>query len=249
MTTTIERPKLEVLRAKEAELAIEVEAVRARIADYPDLLHDARSRAVYAKPNVRPGAELNGEVAKITARERKDVAALNGLQGDLSAVRSVINAEAARLAEEELHKREEGVWTKAGELISALAGVWNELVEVVEEESRVATSNRLEAPGVLAVEPVPATFKSFLLLLHVAATDPAVRAEPHVQELTDTGIFWSRDEALPGAVYDTRPAGTKTTDVRRRLDEHDRLFHLTPDLRSVVRKLQLSGRVPTIDSD
>src|SRR2546430_1781473 len=149
MTTTIERPKLEVLRAKEAELAIEVEAVRARIADYPDLLHDARSRAVYAKPNVRPAAELNGEVAKITARERKDVAALNGLQGDLSAVRSVINAEAARLAEEEtaearaqleqLHKREEGVWTKAGELISALAGVWNELVEVVEEESRVAT--------------------------------------------------------------------------------------------------------------
>src|SRR6266566_6313178 len=146
MTTTIERPKLEVLRAKEAELAIEVDAVRARIAEYPELLHDARSRAVYAKPNVRPGAELNGEVAKITARERKDVAALNGLQGDLSAVRSVINAEAARLAEEEtaevrsqlaeLNTKEEAIWKRAGEVFSALAGVWNELVEIVEEESQ-----------------------------------------------------------------------------------------------------------------
>jgi hypothetical protein len=261
MTATTERPKLEVLRAKEAELAIEVDAVRARIAEYPDLLHDARSRAVYAKPNVRPGAELNGEVAKITARERKDVAALNGLEGDLSAIRSVINAEAARMAEEEtaearaqleqLHKREEGVWVRAGELFGDLAGVWNELVEIVEEESQVATANRLEAPGVLAVEPVPPTFKSFLLLLHIASTDPEVRAEPHKQQLMDSGIFGRRDEhgnALPGAYYDTRPAGMQTTEVRRRLDEHDRLFHLIPALGSIVRALQLNVRVPTIDN-
>jgi len=79
-----------------------------------------------------------------------------------------------------------------------------------------------------------------------------VHAEPHVQELTETGIFGRRDEqgnALPGAYYDTRPDGTETTEVRHRLDEHDRLFHLIPVLGGVVRKLQLSGRIPTITSE
>jgi len=83
------------------------------------------------------------------------------------------------------------------------------------------------------IEPVPSTFRAFLLLLHTAATDPAVHAAPHVQELTETGIFGRRDEhgnALAGAYFDTRPAGTKTTIVRRKLDEHDRLFHLIPAL-------------------
>ena len=46
-----------------------------------------------------------------------------------------------------------------------------------------------------------------------------------------------------------RPAETKTTIVRRRLDEHDRLFHLIPALGGIVHKLQLSGRVPTIASE
>jgi hypothetical protein len=137
-----------------------------------------------------------------------------------------------------LHVKEETVWQRAGELFGDLAGVWNDLVEIVEEESRIATANRLEAPGILVVEPVPSTFKAFLLLLYVAATDATVHAPPHVQELTETGNY--------GGVYETRPAATKTTEVRRRLDHADRLHSLIPDLRSVVHKLQLSGRIPTI---
>jgi hypothetical protein len=100
--------------------------------------------------------------------------------------------------------------------------------------------NRIEA-GILAVEPVPPTFKSFLDLLHVAATDPAVRAEPHVQAMTETGNY--------DGVYKTRPAGLVTTEVRRRLDAHDRLFHLIKPLGDVVLKLQLSARIPTITSE
>jgi hypothetical protein len=254
---TTERPKLDALRAKEAELVIEVDAARARIAEYPALLHGARSRAIYAKPNVRPGAELNGEVARLNAKEKKDLDGLRALEADLSACRGVLAIEAQRVTEEataearavleQMHAREEKVWQRAGDLLGDLAAVWNELVEIVEAESQVATANRLEAPGILAVEPVPADFKAFLSLLRVAATDPAVHAAPHVQELTETGIFGRRDShgnALPGAYFDTRPAGTKTTIVRRKLDEHDRLFHLIPALGSIVRKLQLSGRVP-----
>jgi hypothetical protein len=262
VTAIAERPKLDVLRAKEAELAIEVDAARARIAAYPEQLHEARSRAIYAKPNVRPGAELNSEVAKLNAKEKKDLDGLRALEADLSACRGVIAIEAQRVTEEataearaqleQMHVKEEKTYQRAGELLGDLAAVWNELVEIVEEEAQVATSNRLDSPGILAVEPVPSTFKAFLLLLHTAATDPAVHAAPHVQELTETGIFGRRDEhgnALPGAYFDTRPAGTKTTIVRRKLDEHDRLFHLIPALGSIVRKLQLSGRVPTIASE
>ena len=148
-----------------------------------------------------------------------------------------------------MHVKEEKAYQRAGELLSDLAAVWNELVEIVEEESQIAAANRLDPPGILAVEPVPADFKAFLSLLRVAATDPAVHAAPHVQELTETGIFGRRDSdgnALPGAYFDTRPAGTKTTIVRRKLDEHDRLFHLVKPLGSILRELQLGGRVPTI---
>jgi hypothetical protein len=256
MTATTERPKLDVLRAKEAELAIEVDAAHARIAEYPQLLHDARSRAVYAKPNVRPGAELNGEVAKITARERKDLGALNGLEGDLSAVRSVIAVEAARVAEEETaaaraqqaeyRDQEEAVWNRAGELIGELATVWNDYVQVAEEEDRLAQASGLAGSGILAIEPAPSTFKAFLLLLLSASTDADVRSEPHTEQFVDSGIYGRRDSDgndIGGAVYDTRIVGTRTRETRRRLDERDVLYHVVPDLRSVVRKLSLSGRV------
>jgi len=258
-TATTQRPKLDVLRAKEAELAIEVDAVRARIAEYPELLHDARSRAVYAKPNVRPGSELNGEVAKITARERKDLAALNGLEGDLSAVRSIIAVEAARVAEEEtaearaqlteFHEKEQAIWKQASELFGELADAWNTYVTLAEEEDKFASGNRIEGPGVLAVEPAPLTFRSFLLLLLTASTDADVRAEPFTEQLTDIGAFGRRDDQgndIGGAVYEVRAAGTRQVETRRKLDYGDRLYHVVPDLRSVVRKLQLGGRVPTI---
>jgi hypothetical protein len=262
VTVTTQKSKLELLQAKEAELAIAVEDARARIAAYPEQLHEARSRAIYAKPNVRPGAELNSEVSKLNAKERKDLDGLRSLEADLSACRGVLAIEAQRVSEqatakareqlELLHEQEEAVYRRAGELFGDLAGAWNELVAIVEEASQLAAANRLESPGILAVEPVPSTFKSFLSLLHVASTDPAVHAPPQVQELTETGIFGRRDEqgnALPGAYIDTRPVGTQTTEVRRRLDEHDRLFHLIPALGNIVRALQLSGRIPTITAE
>jgi hypothetical protein len=239
---TTERTRLESLRAKEAELAIEVDAARARISEYPALLHDARSRAVYAKPNVRPGKELDGEVAKITTRERKDLAALNGLEGDLSAVRSVLAIEAQRESERvadaarkqlaERHELEESAWTKAGSVFAELADAWEQYVTIAEESISYASSNGLNASDALAVIPAPASFKEFVALLLKASTDAEVHAEPFTEQLIDSGVFRTEHG---GAVYDVRPAGTRTTEVRRRLDERDRLFHLVPDLRPVVR--------------
>jgi hypothetical protein len=198
------------------------------------------------------------KLSRLIDADTKDATALAGLNADLSAVRSLIEQEDAKVREQEtaevraqleqMHVREEKAYQRAGELLSDLAAVWNELVEIVEEESQVATSNRLDS-GILAVEPVPSSFRAFLLLLHTAATDPGVHAARHVQELTETGIFGRRDEngnALPGAYFDTRPAGTQTTIVRRKLDHGDRLFHLIPALGGIVRRLQLSARVPTI---
>jgi hypothetical protein len=157
---------------------------------------------VYAG-KARPGGELGGSVRTLTDKERKDATALVGLEGDLSATRSVIAEESERLALEAtaearaalevLHTKEEAVWSRAGELIGQLAMTWNSLVEVVEEESQVAAASGLDS-HIPAVEPVPSDFKAFLSLLSVAATDPAVHAAPHVQELTETGIFGRRDE-------------------------------------------------------
>jgi hypothetical protein len=255
-TATAERSKLELLRARETELTIAVDEARARIALYPEQLHEARSRAIYAKPNVRPGAELNSEVSKLNAKERKDLDGLRTLEADLSACRGVIATEAARVHEEEkaaareqtreLHAKEEAIWKQAGDLFGELAAVWNELVEIIETEDRFVQANKLEGSGVLAVEPTPASFKAFLVLLHSAATDADVRAEPHTEQLVDSGIYGRRDENgndIGGATYDTRIVGMRTLETRRRLDERDVLFNAVPDLRSVVRPLSLSGRV------
>jgi hypothetical protein len=46
-----------------------------------------------------------------------------------------------------------------------------------------------------------------------------------------------------------RPAGTRQVEVRKRLDEQDRLYHVVPDLRSIVRKLSLSGHVPKFTAE
>ena len=96
------------------------------------------------------------------------------------------------------------------------------------------------------MEPTASTFKAFLLLLHRAATDPEVRLEPYEEQLIDAGTFRT-DHG--GVVYDVRPAGIRQVEVRRKLDYADRLHDLIPDLRSVVHKLQPSGRVPTIASE
>jgi hypothetical protein len=83
-------------------------------------------------------------------------------------------------------------------------------------------------------------------LLRSAATDADVRAEPHTEQLVDSGIYGRRDENgndIGGVTYDTRFVGTRTLETRRRLDEHDILFNAVPELRTVVRALSLSGRV------
>jgi len=262
MTATVEGTKLELLQAREAELAIAAEEARARIAAYPEQLHEARSRAIYAKPNVRPGAELNSEVSKLNAKEKKDLDGLRSLEADLSACRGVLAIEAQRVTEEataearaqlaKLHDQEEAVWKRGSELFASLADVWNELVEIIETEDRFVQASKLEGSGVLAVEPTPASFKAFLLLLHTAATAEDVRSAPHTEQLVDSGIYGRRDENgndIGGATYDTRPAGTRTIETRRRLDERDVLYHVVPDLRSIVRKLSLSGRVPKFTAE
>jgi hypothetical protein len=248
MTTTTERStKLELLRARETELAITVDEARSRIAEYPALLHDARSRAIYAKPNVRPGAELNSEVSKLNAKERKDVDGLRALEADLSACRGVIATEAARVHEEEtagarkalelLHEQEKGIWIKAGTLLGELATTWNAYVEQVEQSHQVTSANDLEGSDALAVSPGPNSFREFLDLLLTAATDETVRSEPYTEQLVDSGVYGRRGsngEDLGGAVYDTKVVGTRTVDTRRRLDERDVLYRVVPDLRSVV---------------
>jgi hypothetical protein len=261
MTATVEGTKLELLQAKEAELAIAVDEARARVAAYPDQLHEARSRAIYAKPNVRPGAELNSEVSKLNAKEKKDLDRLRALEADLAACRGVLAIEAQRVTEEataeareqleQLHVREESVWSRGGELIGQLAGVWNDLVTVVEEESQLAAANGLDS-HIPAVEPVPANFKMFLSLLRVVALDPEVRAAPHSEQIVDSGIYGRRDaegNSIGGATYDTRVVGTREIEVRRRLDRDDRLIHLVPDLRDVVRRIGPLGHVPTLTSE
>jgi hypothetical protein len=247
MTTTTKRStKLELLRARESELAIAVDEARARVAAYPEQLHEARSRAIYAKPNVRPGAELNSEVSKLNAKERKDVDGLRTLEADLSACRGVLAIEAQRVAEEEtaaareqteeLHAKEEAIWKEAGSLIAEFATCWNAYVQLVEESHRFASANGLESSEALAVTPGPDSFKAFVDLILTAALDEEVRAPAHEVPLIDSGVFRGEHGVN---VYDVRPAGSKSVEVRRRLDQRDVLFSAVPDLRSVVLALRL----------
>jgi hypothetical protein len=224
-----------------------VEEARARIAAYPEQLHEARSRAIYAKPNIRPGAELNREVAKITAKEKKDLASLQSLEQDLSAIRSVLAVEAQRETEKateaaraqlaELHGHEKTIWQEAGPLVAGLAACWNSYVEQVEQSHRLVSANRLENTDPLAVTPGPGSFREFVELLLTAATNEEVRAADYQRPLIDSGAFRGEHG---GVVHAVRPVGTEAVSVRRRLDARDVLYHAVPDLRAVVRALQLS---------
>jgi DNA repair exonuclease SbcCD ATPase subunit len=250
---TTERTRLETLQEQEVKLAQQVEQLREKIATYPDRIAKERESAWYAKPSKRPLAQLNSPLQKLLDAEKGDVATLNGLQQDLSAVRNVIQQEDVRVREQEtasaraqtqeLHAKEEAIWKEAGELFGELANVWNTYVDLAEEEDRFATASGLDGSGALAVVPAPLSFKSFLLLLHRAATDSEVRLEPYEEQLIDAGAFRTEHG---GVGYDVRPAGTRQIEVRRKLDYGDRLIYVLPDLRSVVHKLQLSGRIPII---
>jgi hypothetical protein len=253
ITATTERTRLEAWREQEAKLAERIEEKRTRIAIYPEKIREAREESFYSKPSKRPLAQLNSPLQKLIDAEKADVAALHGLEADLSAVRSVIAVEAARVAEEEtaeawaqlkqLHTREEELWTRGGELVGKLADAWNQYVDLAEEEDKLAQKNGLDGSGALAVVPAPLSFKSWLLLLHAAATDPAVRAEPYEEQLIDAGAFRTEHGNV---VYDVKPAGTRQVEMRRKLDSGDRLHDLIPDLTAVVRALQLRGQIPTI---
>lgn len=118
-----------------------------------------------------------------------------------------------------------------GKLLGDLAEVWNAYTELTTEAGRFAYENGLDASEALAVTPAPASFRAWLLLLHQASTDADVRAEPFTEQLIDSGIFRTGDGEL---VADVRPAGTRQVEVRRKLDDSDRLYDLIPDLRSVV---------------
>jgi hypothetical protein len=117
-------------------------------------------------------------------------------------------------------------------------------VELAEKSGKFAHENGLDGSGALAVVPAPLSFKSFLLLLYRAATDPEVRLEP-----TRSNCAGTFRTAYGDVVYDVRPAGVRQVDGRRKLDYGDRLFHLMPGLRAFVRALRLTGHVPTITSE
>jgi hypothetical protein len=90
-----------------------------------------------------------------------------------------------------------------------------------------------------------------------ATAEARAKAERALEEVTVATSYLSniddcRDEQgndIGGAVYEVRPAGTRQVETRRKLDYRDRLFHIVPDLRSVVRALHVSGHVPTIASE
>jgi hypothetical protein len=250
---TEERTRLDALREQEANLVEQVEQLLEKINTYPEKIKAAREEAFYAKPSKRPLATLNSPLQRLIDAEKKDVTTLNGLQADLSAVRNVLHQEDAKVREQETHaaraalellnEQEEAIWKQAGELFGELSSLWNKYVDLAEEEDRFASANGLDSSSALAVVPAPPSFRSFLILLHTAATDPEVRLEPHEEQLIDAGTFRTEHG---GVAYDVRPAGTRQVEVRRKLDHADRLHDLIPDLRSIVHKLQLSGRVPTI---
>jgi chaperonin cofactor prefoldin len=131
---TTERTRLETLQEQEVKLAEQVEQLREKIATYPDRIAKERESAWYAKPSKRPLAQLNSPLQKLLDAEKGDVATLNGLQQDLSAVRNVIQQEDVRVREQEiaearaalevLHVKEEGIWKRAGEAFAEMASVW-----------------------------------------------------------------------------------------------------------------------------
>jgi hypothetical protein len=226
---TAQRVNTDNLRAHEAEIEEQLDDVRARVASYPDLLHAARERAVYAGKR-RPGGDLTGEIRKLAEKERKDVASLRELQGELAAVQSVLAAEAQRQAEESLveireqdetfRERQTELVKEAGKVFASLVAIYNDLIESFEQHDQARDKVRRKLPpnlaevldaggSFLAVSPTPVTFVSFLRMLREAATDSNYRA----------GV-------AGGGV---------------RFDERDVLVRAVPDLRGKIRRAELSG--------
>ncbi len=234
--TVATKPKLDLdhLRNREAELAEQVEATRGRLSQYSSLIAEARREAVYAG-KARPGGELGGSVRTLTDKEKKDATALIGLEGDLSATRSVIAEEVARLAEGELleireqdkreRDRQAELLRQAGAKFAELVGIFNELVEAVEEHDRSRTAAKHALPANLAayldaegqallLSPMPVTFAAFLRMLSDAMLDPNRRGY--------------REGPRAGGI---------------RLDDREALVELTPDLRETVRRPELGGQI------
>lgn len=237
--TTATAVNTDALRAHEAELEALLDDARARVQSYPDLLHAARERAVYAGKR-RPGGDLTGEIRKLAEKEKKDVASLRELQGDLAAVRSVLAAEAQREAEESLARvraRDEqyraaqaDVVSKAAAAFVGLVEAWGEFCAQVEEHARTREdavrslppnlSHHLRAESApLLLTPTPKTFEAFVRMLTDATLDPNKRGY--------------REGVEGGGV---------------RLDLRQALVGLTPDLRGTLRRAELPGNFTTVEA-
>lgn len=224
MTTVAAEPtKLEVLQQREAEYAIEVDAVRTRLAAYPAEQAAEREETIFA--GKKPLGTLNTRLQKLLDAEAKDARALIHAEGNLAACRAVLAEEAARVAAQataqarkeqaRLLEREEAIWKRASDLFAELAVCWGEYVESAEEQDRLARSNGLDGSGVLAVEPAPASFETFVKLLVAASIDPQGQGY--------------REGPLNGGL---------------RLDDRQVLVRLVPDLRAHVRRAEFSGSIP-----
>ena len=230
MSTAVEaRPNIESLREQETSMASELEAVKAWLAEQPEKQKEAREAAFYTKGK-RPLALLNSPLQKLIDAEQKAVAKQHGLEADLAAVRSVLEAETQRRAEESLvevreqdetfREQQTELVKEAGLVFASLVAIYGDLVECFEQHDQARDKVRRKLPpnlaelldaggSFLAVSPTPVTFASFLRMLREAATDSNYRA----------GV-------AGGGV---------------RFDERDVLVRAVPDLRGKIRRAELSG--------
>jgi hypothetical protein len=238
---TLAKPRVNVaeLREREASLAAQLEDVRGRVAAYPELIQEARVQTVYAGPK-RPGGDLTGAVRKLSEKERKDVASLRELQGDLAAVRSVLEREAQREAEhalahvrtqdEQYRAAQSDVLKRAGTAFVDLVRAWGEFCAQVEEHAQTRENAARSLPpnlsqhllaesAPLLLTPTPKTFEAFVRMMTDATLDPNKRGY--------------REGVEGGGV---------------RLDLRQALVGLTPDLRGQVRRAELPGNLTTTET-
>jgi hypothetical protein len=113
---------LERLREQEAELVTLHDQVTARPRMYPDKMREERERSIFV--GRRPLETKGSPLAELLADDRSDAEALRHIEADLSAIRSVIEREDARVREqkaaearellEQSHEKAEQAWKRAG---------------------------------------------------------------------------------------------------------------------------------------
>jgi hypothetical protein len=181
---------------------------------------------------------------------KRDIAAIRSQIEKKEAQRRAEETVAAREALEHLHKHEVGaVWKPAGEAFSAILNYWNKYAEVAEKADALAVANGLDG-RILAVEPAPRDFRSFLVLLLDGCVDERnlYRLESEEFQTGELGIFGARNADGSDAGY-AEYRSVPRTEVRERrtkLDRDDVLISVLPDRRGEVRQLTLRSGVETI---